>query len=73
MAARTATIPPRRGSTAPAGAKHAAVHHTTIRRWIAEGRLNGYRAPGTRTLRIDLNELDALLKPIPTAGGQRAS
>jgi excisionase family DNA binding protein len=40
----------------------------TIRRAIAEGRLTGYRF-GPRTLRVDLNEIDAVLRPIPTTGG----
>lgn len=40
----------------------------TIRRSIAEGRLTGYRF-GDRLIRVDLNELDALLRPIPTVGG----
>ena len=39
----------------------------TIRRSIAEGRLTGYRF-GKRLLRIDLNEVDASLRRIPTAG-----
>jgi excisionase family DNA binding protein len=37
----------------------------TVRRYIAEGRLTGYRM-GPRLIRIDLNEIDALLSPIPT-------
>ncbi len=40
----------------------------TIRRSIAEGRLTGYRF-GKRLIRVDLNELDAALRPIPTVGG----
>ena len=39
----------------------------TIRRAIADGRLTSYRF-GPRTLRVDLNEIDAVLRPIPTAG-----
>lgn len=39
----------------------------TIRRRVASGELTAYRL-GPRLLRIDLDELDALLKPIPTAG-----
>jgi len=38
----------------------------TIRKWIAEGRLTGYRV-GTKALRVDIDEVDALAKPIPTA------
>lgn len=39
----------------------------TIRRYIAAGKLTGYRA-GPRLIRVDLDELDAMLSPIPTAG-----
>lgn len=47
-------------------AKVYAVSTKTIRRRIADGSLTGYRM-GPRLLRVDLNELDALLRPIPTA------
>lgn len=46
-------------------AQHAAVCTKTIRRRIADGSLTGYRL-GPRVLRVDLNEVDAMLKPIPT-------
>lgn len=39
----------------------------TIRRYISDGRLTGYRV-GPRLIRIDAAELDRLLRPIPTAG-----
>lgn len=48
-------------------AEYADVHPRTIRRRIADGSLTGYRF-GPRVLLVDLNELDALLRPIPTAG-----
>lgn len=48
-------------------ADYAGVSTKTIRRWISDGRLNGYRA-GTRLIRVDLNELDAMISPIPTGG-----
>jgi excisionase family DNA binding protein len=38
----------------------------TIRRYIAAGRLTGYRV-GPRLIRVDLVELEAMLRPIPTA------
>lgn len=38
----------------------------TIRRSISAGTLTGYRI-GKRLLRVDLNELDAALRPIPSA------
>jgi excisionase family DNA binding protein len=41
------------------------VHPRTIRRWIASGRLTGYRA-GSHLIRVDPDELDAILSPIPT-------
>lgn len=43
-------------------------NHRTIRRMVARGQLRGYRLPGSRLLRVDLNELDAALQPIPTVG-----
>ncbi|OYO07882.1 DNA-binding protein [Enemella evansiae] len=51
-------------------AAHAGVSVDTIRRRIADGSLTGYRF-GKRMIRVDLNELDALLRPIPTVGGGR--
>lgn len=48
-------------------ADYAQVHPRTIRRRIADGCLTGYRF-GPRVIRIDLDELDATLRPIPTAG-----
>jgi excisionase family DNA binding protein len=38
----------------------------TIRRHISAGRLRGYRLG--RLVRVDLDELDAMMRPIPTAG-----
>jgi excisionase family DNA binding protein len=37
----------------------------TIRRRIAAGELTGYRL-GSRIIRVDLEEVNALLEPIPT-------
>lgn len=51
-------------------AEYLSVSTKTIRRYIATGRLTGYRT-GPRLLRVDRNELDGLLRPIPTAGGGR--
>jgi excisionase family DNA binding protein len=34
----------------------------TIRQMIADGRLTGYRS-GSRLVRVDLNEIDAAMKP----------
>ncbi|MDQ1305876.1 MAG: hypothetical protein QG671_1708, partial [Actinomycetota bacterium] len=38
-------------------------HPDTIRRWISNGRITGYRM-GPRLIRVDLDELAAMLKPI---------
>ena len=43
------------------------VNPKTIRRRIADGSLTGYRV-GPRLIRLDPAEVDALLRPIPTAG-----
>ncbi len=53
--------------TIAAAAEYAPVAPKTIRRYIAAGRLTGYRM-GPRLIRVDLAELDAILRPIPTAG-----
>jgi excisionase family DNA binding protein len=39
----------------------------TLRRWIAEGRLTAYRA-GPRLLRVDPDDLDAMMRPTFTRG-----
>lgn len=44
-------------------AERAGVHPKTVRRWISEGRITGYRI-GPRFIRVDLDELAAMLKPI---------
>ena len=46
-------------------ADYADVHPRTLRRRIADGSITGYRM-GPRIIRVDLNEVDALLTPIPT-------
>lgn len=48
------------------GADSVHVSSKTIRRRIADGSLTGYRL-GPRLIRIDLDELDALMRPMPTA------
>lgn len=37
------------------------VNHKTIRALIARGTLHGYRLPGSKLIRIDLNQVDELL------------
>lgn len=52
-------------------AEHLGVTDRTIRNYVASGLLTGYRL-GSRAMRLDLDEVDALLRPIPTAGGESA-
>jgi len=63
-------IPERRLVTIAQAANFAACNPRTIRRRIADGSLAGYRM-GPRLVRVDLGELDALLRPIP-AGDRNA-
>ena len=70
MARSLATKPTRRLVSLDDAAAYAACSPKTLRRRIADGSLTGYRL-GPRLLRIDLDELDALMRPIPTAGGGR--
>lgn len=53
---------------APIGeaASYLGVHPKTLRRRIAAGELTGYRM-GSRILRVNLDEVDALLRPMPNA------
>lgn len=58
----------RRLASIEAAADYAQCATRTIRRRISDGSLTGYRF-GPRLLRVDLNELDAILRPIPTVDG----
>jgi excisionase family DNA binding protein len=47
-------------------AKYIGVTDRTLRRWVADGVIQGYRL-GRKTVRVDLNEVDdKLCRPIPT-------
>ncbi|MQA85615.1 MAG: hypothetical protein GEV03_13550 [Streptosporangiales bacterium] len=58
---------PRRLTSVDNAAHYADVSSRTIRRYIADGRLTGYRV-GPRLIKVDLDELDRIARPIPTAG-----
>lgn len=58
---------PRRYATIAHGADYTGFAEKTIRRRITDGSLTGYRF-GKRSIRIDLNQLDELMRPIPTVG-----
>lgn len=57
----------RRLVTLDEAGEHAGCSRYTIRRRVADGTLTGYRF-GPRLIRVDLDELDALLRPVPTSG-----
>lgn len=61
----------RRLESIPHTADYVGVSTKTIRRMISRGQLTGLRL-GTRLIRVDLNEVDAILRPIPTTGGNDA-
>ena len=42
----------------------------TIRNRISDGTLTGFKLPGTRAIRVDLNEVEHLLEVIPAAKRQ---
>jgi excisionase family DNA binding protein len=52
----------RRWASIQESAEHLGVTTRTIRQMIADGRLRGYRAGG-RLVRLDLNEVDAAMRP----------
>lgn len=54
--------PRRRYVTIAQAAEYLAVTDRTIRQMIADGRLTGYRS-GRRLVRLDLNEIDAAMRP----------
>jgi excisionase family DNA binding protein len=51
-------------------AERVGVTTRTLRRWIAAGTLPASRV-GPRLVRVNLDDLEALLRPIPAAGKRR--
>lgn len=71
MARTSAPATRRRLGSIAQGADRADVSSRTIRRWISQGLLTGYRV-GPRLVKVDLNEVDAIARPIPTAAQAQA-
>jgi excisionase family DNA binding protein len=51
-------------------AEHVGVTTRTLRRWIAAGTLPAYRV-GPRLVRVNLDDLEELMRPIAAAAGKR--
>lgn len=62
----TRTITTRRLVPFTTAAEHLGCSARSVRRYIAAGQLSAYRM-GPRMLRVDLNEIDAVLRIVPTA------
>jgi excisionase family DNA binding protein len=45
-------------------AEWADVHPMTIRRWVAAGTLTGWQAAGARHIKVNLNELEEIYRPV---------
>lgn len=61
----TKSPPARRWLTQAEAAEYLGVTDRTIRNYIARGVLRGYRVTGSRIIRVQLTEVDAVLRPIP--------
>lgn len=57
----------RRLASIAVAAEYADVSTRSIRRWISAGLITGYRV-GPRLVKVDLDDLDNLARPIPAAG-----
>lgn len=67
MTATPLAAMPRRRRKLPSAAEYAGTCTKTLRRRIADGSLPGYRL-GSRTIVVDLDDVDALFERIPTVG-----
>lgn len=57
-----------RWATEQEAADHARVSVFTVRRWRADGRITGFKI-GHRSLRFDLNQIDAMITANAEVGG----
>jgi len=72
----TAALASRRWLSQVEAAEYLGVTDRTIREYIRRGALTGRRLPGSRLIRLDREELDAALRPVPAAtpdGGGRVA
>jgi excisionase family DNA binding protein len=66
MRRRQPDAPTRRWASLNDAADYLGVTHRTIRQWITDGKIRGYRA-NARLYRVDLNEIDAAMQPFGAA------
>lgn len=66
------TKTPQRWLSQPEAADYLGVTDRTVRNYIARGTLPARRIKGSRLIRISTADLDALLRPVPTVGGDAA-
>jgi excisionase family DNA binding protein len=71
MPRKSSPIPaPRPHYVSPAeAADYLGVNERTVRRMVSAGKLPGYRLG--RLIKVDLNEVDSVLEPIPTVRKDR--
>ena len=65
--AKSSTTHARRLVSINQAAEYANVHPITVRRWVSASRLPAFRI-GPRLLKIDMADLEAMLRPVPTGG-----
>lgn len=59
----------RRGESLESAAERWDLNPRTIRRMIARGQIPAFRVGGERLLRVDPDDVDAAMRPIPTVNG----
>lgn len=68
MDSTSASTVPKRWLSQAEAAEYIGVTDRTIRNYIRTGALTGRRLPGSRLIRLDRQELDSALRPVPSAG-----
>jgi excisionase family DNA binding protein len=67
----TLALTQRRIVTQQQAAQVIGVHVRTIRNWISQGFITGFRLPGGRAIRVDLDDIEEQLKVMPATMGPR--
>jgi excisionase family DNA binding protein len=57
---------PRRWLNQAQAAEYLGVTNRTVRGYVSRGTLPGHKIKGSRLIRFDVADLDALMQPIPT-------